>query len=94
MRLTFGSILEHPSHSVRYNQASATDPQLYVPMTFHSKRRSGSTNQDMVFPLPYEKRKPATICHSHARLNTKNDLNLKTINHDSYANNKIEHTSK
>jgi hypothetical protein len=38
----------------------------------HFKRRGGSTNQDMVFSLPSEKRKPTTICHSHARayLNT------------------------
>jgi hypothetical protein len=36
-------------------------------MTSHSKRRSRSTNQDMVFPLPFEKRKLITIYHSHAR---------------------------
>jgi hypothetical protein len=55
-RLAFQPVLEQPSHSARYNQASAAEPQLYVPMTSHSKR-SGRTNQDMVFPLPSAKRK-------------------------------------
>jgi hypothetical protein len=83
LRLAFGPILELLSHSAWYNQASAADPQLYVPMTSHSKRKSGSTNQDMMFPLPSEKRKPATICHSHARayLNTEkmNEIRKRSI---------------
>jgi hypothetical protein len=85
-RLAFGLILDHPSHSAWYNQASAVDPpspQLYVPMMSHSKRRSGSTNQDMVFPLPSEKKKRATIGHNHARayLNTEkmNEIRKRSI---------------
>jgi hypothetical protein len=44
----------------------------------HSKQRSGGTNQDMVFLLPSEQRKPTTICHCHARayLNTEKWIKL------------------
>jgi hypothetical protein len=66
-RLAFSPVLVQPSHSARYNQESAADPQLYVAITSHSKRRIRSTNQDMMFLLPSEKRNPTTICHSHAR---------------------------
>jgi hypothetical protein len=41
-RLELGPLLETPSHNEWYNQASTTDPQLYVVMTSHSKRRIGS----------------------------------------------------
>jgi hypothetical protein len=69
-------LLKTLSHSERYNQAGATDPQLYVVMASHSKRRIGSTNQDVVFLLPSEKRNSATICHSQVRAN----LNTKQLN--------------
>jgi hypothetical protein len=63
-RLMCEPLLETPTHSKWYNQASAADPQLNVAMVSHFKRRIGSTNQDVVFPFSSEKSNPATICHS------------------------------
>jgi hypothetical protein len=44
LRLVLAPIIVQLSHSVRYNQTSAADLQLYVAITSQSKQRIGSTN--------------------------------------------------